>query len=182
MFFLHYIFKHIIPCNLQASKLPVFLMALWQTSASPAGPQVCWPVAAMDCPCQGWTSGCSRIRMGGTVQTIESCRKPVWVCTQTNSSPSLAPWEQEATKCREQEPGWDKQDVAVLETRGCRPEGLLSECLHAFKVNKESVCKRDPLMATKQTSHTRLGKPPWAGSSARKYHVCLPCFSSSLGT
>lgn len=150
----------------------------------------CWPPGLLTCSSQGLPMprldqmDAARLEWGGlcrsTVQV--SWRKNVWECTQTNRSLSLAPWEQEATKWREQEPGWDKQDVAALETRGCRPEGLLLKCLHAFKVDKKSVCKRDPLMAAKQTNHTRLGKSPWAGNRARKHHGCLPCFSSSLGT
>lgn len=50
------------------------------------------------------------------------------------------------------------------------------------RVDKKNMCRRVPLMATKQTNHSRLRKLPWAGNGTRKYHMCLPCFFSSLDT
>lgn len=50
------------------------------------------------------------------------------------------------------------------------------------RVDKKNMYRRDPLMATKQTNHSRLRKMSWAGNGTRMYHMCLPCFFSSLDT
>lgn len=61
-------------------------------------------------------------------------------------------------------------------------QGSLQSAYMDSRADKKSTCRRDPLIATKQTNHTRLRKSPWAGNSARRYHMHLPCFFSSLGT
>lgn len=61
-------------------------------------------------------------------------------------------------------------------------QGSVQSAYMDSRVDKKSMCRRDPLIATKQTNHTRLRKSPWAGNSARRYHMHLPCFFSSRGT
>lgn len=146
MFFPRYIFKHIIPHNLQASKLPLFLVALWQTSARRAlylllaprfaDPFQPWIANAKAGPADAawleWDGGCAD----------HGIMKEEGVRAHTNQQFSFSRplgtrgHQMQGAGARMTQTGrgssWNKR---------LQPEGLPLEWLREFKVDKESVLR-----------------------------------------
>lgn len=140
----------------------------------------CWAPGQFTCSSQGLSVPrldqmyAATLECGGTVQlyNIMNERARVHTNQQLSFSHTLGSrgHQMEGAGARMRQTGGgsssDKRQYAYMDSR----------------VDKKSTCRRDPLMATKQTNHTRLRKSPWGGNSARKHHMHLPCFFSSLVT
>lgn len=177
------IFKHIIPTNPQARKLSLFLMALWHTPAWRAL-HLCWPPGLLPLlHAKAGAGGCSKVRMGGTVQMYcVGISREERVRGHTNQQLSfshpLGPrgHQRQGAGARMRQTGcgssWDKRLQAwrALSREPACIQGRQGECVSEGSTNG---CKADK-------PHQAWEIPvSWKQC---KHHVCLPCFSSSLGT